>query len=495
MNRTLERALEGRRTLAVIVAVILVQSVFLWSSSVDMASMWLISVYRHCWLIVPFVLVLVNQRGAELDSEPFSLNIFALLVLPLLALMLFIGDRASIRALEHLSLVAIVFTSILAVIGWKKFRVILFPLCLLFAAVPIGDFMVPTLMDWTADIATFLLELTGIPAWREGALISLPHGIFHVAEVCSGISFVLASLTLSLVYSYLFFVSIRKRALFVTLTLVAYVLLNGLRAFLVIIVANASELRWFTGYDHIYFGQFLFFCLAITLFFLGRRWSDSAHESNKNLKSSSAYSWHITRNICFSVLLTFGLLQTVDLVFAPRLGDQMMPTSVVRVAECKETSDWAESFVPELAGASSSDSMSFACQGRVVGAFTAYFNDPQQGSELVNKQHKYWPESWENIGRHSSYTARLGHTDTDVAELSFQRAGKTRVVWYLYAIGSHLTANRYAAKFWEAFYSVTGANQVGALYLFTTEVSGDSDAARQALATHLTLNVNSEASK
>ena len=97
---------------------------------------------------------------------------------------------------------------------------------------------------------------------RQSEIITLPNGVFHVAEVCSGISYVLASLLLSLVYTYLTFHAAWKRAAFGALTVGAFVVLNGVRAYIVMVVANATDMRWFTGWDHVYFGQLLFFCLA-----------------------------------------------------------------------------------------------------------------------------------------------------------------------------------------------------------------------------------------
>ena len=49
----------------------------------------------------------------------------------------------------------------------------MFPLGFLFFAVPFGDFLLPVLMQWTADFTVLALRATGIPVyllWRRGAV-------------------------------------------------------------------------------------------------------------------------------------------------------------------------------------------------------------------------------------------------------------------------------------------------------------------------------------
>ena len=69
-----------------------------------------------------------------------------------------------------------------------------------------------------------------------------------------------------------------------------------------------------------------------------------------------------------------------------------------------------------------------------------------------------------------------------VGELALSRPGETRLVWYVYSIGDHVTANPYAAKFWEAYYTVTGRRVAGRLDVVTTSSPGDAPAARLRLA-------------
>ena len=78
-----------------------------------------------------------------------------------------------------------------------------FPLGFLFFAVPIGDFMLPQLMEWTADFTVLALRLSGVPVYREGLQFIIPSGAWSVVEACSGIRYMIASVTVGCLFAYL----------------------------------------------------------------------------------------------------------------------------------------------------------------------------------------------------------------------------------------------------------------------------------------------------
>jgi len=91
---------------------------------------------------------------------------------------LWLGARASaVQAAEHIAIVGMVISLVLAVVGWPAFRTIAFPVLFLLAAVPVGEELTPLLMEATADVSERLLGLLGVPALREGMFFTLPAAI------------------------------------------------------------------------------------------------------------------------------------------------------------------------------------------------------------------------------------------------------------------------------------------------------------------------------
>jgi EpsI family protein len=126
----------------------------------------------------------------------------------------------------------------------------------------------------TADISTWLLRATGIPVVREGQYLFLPGGNFIVADVCSGVRYLIAGGILSLLYGYLTYTSWTKRLLLLAVTSVTLVLTNGVRAYIVMAVASTTNQQYLGGRDHIYFGWLLFGIVMMSIMWIGARFAD-----------------------------------------------------------------------------------------------------------------------------------------------------------------------------------------------------------------------------
>ena len=101
------------------------------------------------------------------------------------------------------SLVFLVIFSIITILGWQAAKTIAFPLIFLLFAVPFGEFTQPKLMEWTAKFTVVGLRLTGVPVYSEGQHIIIPSGTWSVVEACSGVRYLIASVTVGTVFAYL----------------------------------------------------------------------------------------------------------------------------------------------------------------------------------------------------------------------------------------------------------------------------------------------------
>ena len=73
------------------------------------------------------------------------------------------GDLVAVNAVTHFSLVLLLVLAVPSILGWSVAVAMAFPLGFLFFAVPIGDFMLPYFMEWTADFTVLALRATGVP--------------------------------------------------------------------------------------------------------------------------------------------------------------------------------------------------------------------------------------------------------------------------------------------------------------------------------------------
>jgi exosortase len=176
-----------------------------------MVSIWSRSdTFAHAFLVPPIALWLIwrqRERLATLDARPCM---WMLLLMAGVALAWLLGDLASVNALTQFAMTGLLVLTVPAVLGLRVARAILFPLVFLFLAVPFGEFLLPQLMDWTADFTVLALRGSGIPVFREGNRIVIPSGAWLVVEACSGVRYLLASLMVGTLFAYLTYRSSRR---------------------------------------------------------------------------------------------------------------------------------------------------------------------------------------------------------------------------------------------------------------------------------------------
>jgi exosortase A len=251
------------------------------STFADMADKWLRDASYQHGLIVPLIsLWLVwrmRDRLVEMPLQPTWAGVPVLLALGAIWLVARVVD---IKVVEQLAAMALIPTVVVTLLGVQAGRALAFPLAFIMLAVPVGQALVPTLMQFTADFTVTALRATGIPVFRDGVYFIVPAGHFEVAKACSGIRYLNASLTFGLLFAYLMLHSPARRTIMVLLSIVVPVIANGIRAYLIVLVASLSDMRYGVGVDHIVYGWVFFAPVIGLLLWVGLRMR--AHEIAAN---------------------------------------------------------------------------------------------------------------------------------------------------------------------------------------------------------------------
>lgn len=248
----------------------------LWPSFESMVGIWSRSdTFAHGYLVFPAVLWLVWRRRYDclvLTPRPWWP---ALLGLALLLPAWLVVRLAHVNAAEHFAIVALLVLLVPLVFGRAVALRLLFPLSFSFFAVPFGEFLLPTLMNSTADFTVAALRATGIPVYREGLEFVIPSGHWSVVEACSGIRYLIASFMVGTLFAYINYRSAWRRWIFVVVSLVVPLIANWLRAYMIVMIGHLSGNELATGVDHIIYG-WIFFGLVMTLLYMvGIRYVDA----------------------------------------------------------------------------------------------------------------------------------------------------------------------------------------------------------------------------
>ena len=245
-----------------------------WSTVATMVDLWSMDSYRHGYLIPLISLLLIWRDRAEYAFAKFKGSWLGVGALAALVGLWVVAEATSVQLIEQVSMVLMVSAFTLAVLGWDAYRQLWFPLAFLLFAVPVGASMIPPLMDSTATIAVAALQMLNVPALREGTLVSLPRGSFEVVEACSGLNYLNAGIALGVLVAHLMFRKLWKQVLYVGGVVAAFILINGIRAFIVMYVGTTSDMQFLVGKDHVFFGWVLFLLAMALMYWVAERYSD-----------------------------------------------------------------------------------------------------------------------------------------------------------------------------------------------------------------------------
>ncbi len=246
-----------------------------YGTAASMVAIWARSdTFAHGFFIAPISLWLIWRKRAQLRAATPVVSPLWALPLVLLGVSWWVGDAVSANVVLQFSFVGMLISAVLFMLGWPVARIILFPLLFLLFAVPFGEFLLPLLIEKTADFTVLGLRLTGVPVYRAGNNFQIPSGAWSVVEACSGVRYLIASVTVGTLFAYLNYQSWRRRAVFVVVSIVVPIVANWVRAYIIVMLGHLSGNRIATGVDHLIYG-WLFFGIVISIMFaIGARWTE-----------------------------------------------------------------------------------------------------------------------------------------------------------------------------------------------------------------------------
>ena len=452
-----ESPLKKHRLLLLAVAVTAAVVVIYWQSFARMVDLWAIRDYQHGWLIYPLSLYVLVTRREQLASVRWQTSKIGLLFAVVTILVWLIAREVGVQIVEFLAITLLVSVSFWALAGTEAARVIAFPLLLLVVAVPMGDFLVEPLMRITAGIASGLLALAGIPVLRDGQFFELPGGSFEVADVCSGLRYLLAGSAAALAYSYVSYSSNLKRALFVGIVAIVLVVTNGVRAFIVMSVASATEMEVLGGRDHVTFGTVLFTIVFLAMVWVGERYADNrALGPGPNSRSVVEGTGGERSTVVVAVTL-------VLLAAGPLIGSKVDSREVAEIADlslpeldhCRESNDWAAEDFPVFHNADFEKRGQYACGDVQIGVYVASYAYQEQGKELIAWNNRVWPRRWRRFVEESVTSVDAAERSARVRQVLVRHPAGWRISRYWYQVGPTVTSSPTTGKMLEALRALT----------------------------------------
>jgi len=471
----LQRLLPGLLLLATMLALF-------HDTAAAMVGIWMRSeTFAHAFLVPPIVLWLVWRHRAHLAQHHPQAAPWTLLPMAGACLLWLLGEMAGVNAATQFALVALIVLLVPAVFGWAVAREITFPLLFLFFAVPMGEFMVPYMMVWTADFTVAALSMTGVPVYREGLQFVIPSGNWSVVEACSGVRYLIASFMVGSLFAYLNYRSTTRRAVFMGVSLLVPIVANWLRAYMIVMLGHLSGNTLAIGADHLIYGWAFFGVIILVMFMFGARWSEADAPAPVLLSGRASpvagtglRTWGVTLGTAGLLLATQGFMWQLERQASGPAPALALPSALPGnwAGGGAALADWQ----PGYQHASAVAQQVYRSGEAAVAVWVAYYRDQGYERKLVTSTNVLVAQGsdWASLGDGSA-TLPAGAAAPQVLTAALRQPAnpnaeaRTKLdVAYLYWVGGSYTTSEVRARLYVALNRLLGRGDDAAVLIFYT---------------------------
>ncbi|MGV3654399.1 MAG: exosortase A [Noviherbaspirillum sp.] len=507
------------RMLAIVIALLAPFLIYLGTAR-SIVAIWDSSeTFAHGYIILPITLWLVWKRRdalAQMAPQPFWPAMLLLLACGFGWLLAELGD---VQVVRQYAFVAMIPLTVVAVLGWRIAKQIAFPLFFLMLAVPFGDIFIGPLIDHTADFTVAALQLTGIPVLREGNNFSIPSGNWSVVEACSGLRYLVASITLGALYAHLTYRSPVRQAMFMLVSVVVPIVANWLRAYMIVMIGHLSGMELATGVDHLIYGWLFFGLVMFLMFWIGSFWreddqkvasnsllpmrekgEDSRHyfegaiptKKDAPQKSNTAHGETPTFTLITAAALAIACIAAWPLYrsYLEQATHNPTPPSLSAFQGQWETIQPFTTWKPDFHPPATELTQSYRQGSQRVALAILYYRNQQKGAGLISSTNRMAAKDdlWRITGSAGRAEAVAGRT-LAVRETRLQGPSGRLVAWHWYWIDGRFTTSDYLGKLLQAKQEFLLQGDDGASLLAAAPYEDNPEAARETLRRFLDSNL------
>jgi exosortase A len=434
-----------------------------WHGLMTAIDLWLISdTFNHCLFVLPGSLFLIYLKRYEFDLNYFKPNYFVLLFCTGSLTLYAIGLAGDVQLFMHVATFTFLPLSIWAFIGNHLALKILFPLVFMLFCIPIGEELIPVLQEVTADLSMVMLNWSGIPVYRNGLYIEIPQGQFLVAEACSGISFFIASIVIGSLYAYLNIQSVKRRIVFISISILFPVIANAIRVFGTIMIGYLTDMEHAVGADHLIYGWIFFSLVIVCLLGLGELMREK-HMFDGKLQNEAAFSKELNVKIFYQSTISIVALMFIFLVWFNLISGQHNQfqhasgaghnlSALLDVEQDLSSEIYTSTWKPEFNQPYQEWQFIKELNGVTVDVYVVWY--PRGHGELINALNRLYTEKTWTLKSRSDFKLDDGQ-NMDLSVI-VNPQGK-RLLSYWYVIDGKLFINKQNAKLYEIYKILMGS--------------------------------------
>jgi exosortase A len=430
-----------------------------WQGIITAVDIWIISdIFNHCLFVLPGVAYLIYLKRSELDLRVLKPNYFVMF-LCLGSLTLYaIGLAGDVQLFMHVATFTFLPLSLWAFIGNQLAYKIIFPLSFILFCIPIGEELIPTMQEVTADLSMVMLIWSGIPVYRSGLYIEIPQGQFLVAEACSGISFFIASIVIGSLYAYLNMQSAKRRIIFMCISILFPIIANAIRVFGIIMTGYLTDMEHAVGADHLIYGWVFFSLVIVCLLGIGELVREKQFTA-KDSQNETTPSTGLSVRACYQSSISIISLMLMFLVWFNSINAQLNISrtdnnlSVLLSSEQQlSVANYSSTWKPEFNNPYQEFQLLKDLNGDLVDVYVVWY--PRGHGELISSLNRIYTEKAWTLKAKNKFQLDDGQT-MDLHTIVNPRA--KRLLSYWYVIDGKVFTDKRMGKLYEIYKILMGS--------------------------------------
>ena len=379
--------------------------------------------------------------------------------------------------------------AIVALLGINVVRVIWFPVFYLLFLVPTGEYLIVPMQHFATKFVDVSLNLLGVVHYTEGTTFELTSGRYEIAEACAGLRFLIATVSLGVLFAHMMFRKISKTALFLIACVAVPLIGNGLRCVGIIMVAYWSGNEYGAGADHIVYGWGFNVAILAVLGAIGFLFRDDFSEKTDIHASAPVPA----RKLAMVAGLAALLLSTGPAV-AWWHDNQFSTPDMTAIAQPFQAASWSpgpasSSWRPEFSGADTKAAASIIPpDGSPVALYLGYYARPRPGHTMTAHANNFWQDKAWTLADSGNATAEFAGHPVPFQEWIVTSRTEKRMIWSSYWVNGRFTTSLLKVKLRQAAAMLQGHEGQAVIALSTPMDATPEEARKQLSRALLELN-------
>ena len=342
-----------------------------------------------------------------------------------------------------------------------------FPCLILLFAIPFWGLLSGLLQIVSAQMVTTIVQSMGLNVFLNDIYITIPAGTFEVAGGCSGIRYLLVTLTLSSIYSHFYY---NKASSIIKLTLLSIVLslvTNWIRIVILVFVGHYTDMQHEMLDDHNNLGWIVFFILMIPMRIYAQKLETNEEaDADRNVSSKLSYTKRsLTKN---AITTASACVIAVSLMGSILLQSSQMESGEDEVKMIAINDSWTETkyqtnfnpFYVEASGGSIVYSSNKKKESLQLSIYR--YKNTIGDADLTDYRNMPIPEGWYAINsKKESISTELGEISVITSEVTNDQVNIVSI--RVNQIGSMFSVSGLKSKIFKLFAWVKGEQYSGAI--------------------------------